>query len=46
MLSKTNEPIGYWAGTYWGEGDKPVRGPTLNTLVRFARMTSLLEGGH
>ncbi|MBX9722390.1 MAG: hypothetical protein K2X81_13395, partial [Candidatus Obscuribacterales bacterium] len=46
MLSKTNEPIGYWAGTYWGEGDKPVKGPTLDTMVRFARMTSLIEADH
>lgn len=43
VLSKTNEPIGYWAGTYWGEGNKPVKGPTLDTLVSFARMTSLIE---
>ncbi len=46
ILSKSNEPIGYWAGTYWGEGDKPVKGPTLDTMVRFARMTSLVEAGH
>lgn len=43
ILSDTNEPIGYWAGTYWGEGQKPVRKPTYSKLVRFARMVSLQE---
>jgi len=43
ILSEADAPIGYWAGTYWGEGDKPINGPTLSKVVRFARMMSLQE---
>lgn len=42
ILSANDEPIGYWAGTYWGEGDKSINGPTNSKLIRFARMVSLL----
>lgn len=42
VLSADDRPIGYWAGTYWGEGDKPINGPTQSKLVRFARMVSLI----
>lgn len=41
ILSPTDEPIGYWEGTYWGEGDKPVRGPTQSNMIRFGRMVPL-----
>ncbi len=43
ILSANDEPIGYWAGTYWGEGDKPINGPTSSKLIRFARMVSLVH---
>ena len=43
ILSADNSPIGYWAGTYWGEGQKQINGPTFTKLVRFARMTSLVK---
>jgi cell wall-associated NlpC family hydrolase len=46
LLSEQNVPVGYWAGTYWGEGEKPIKGPTLTKLVRFARMTSLEKADH
>jgi putative intracellular protease/amidase len=41
LLSDDNAPIGYWAGTYWGEGQKQINHPTFTKLVRFARMTPL-----
>ena len=41
ILSADNAPIGYWEGTYWGEGQKQISGPTFTNLVRFARMTPL-----
>lgn len=43
ILSDTDAPIGYWPGTFWGEGDKPVKGPTFSKMVRFARMVPLRE---
>lgn len=43
ILSADNKPIGYWAGTYWGEGDKPVTHPTYSNMIRFARMISLVQ---
>lgn len=45
LLSDTGEPIGYWEGTYWGEGDEPVKGPTLSKMVRFGRMVPLEQDG-
>jgi hypothetical protein len=38
ILSEADAPIGYWAGTYWGEGKEQVNNPTLSKVVRFARM--------
>lgn len=46
ILSETGAPIGYWEGTYWGEGEKPVKGPTLSNMVRFGRMVSLEQSDH
>ncbi|MBX9689669.1 MAG: DJ-1/PfpI family protein [Candidatus Obscuribacterales bacterium] len=43
ILSASDQPIGYWAGTYWGEGDEPVTRPSFSKLIRFARMVSLLQ---
>lgn len=42
VLSESGDAIGYWEGTYWGEGQKPVEGPKLSPDVRFARMVSLI----
>ncbi len=41
ILSDNNVPIGYWAGTFWGEGDTPISGPKLSRVITFARMVSL-----
>lgn len=43
VLSEADAPIGYWAGTYWGEGHQQVNGPTLSNVIRFARMVPLHE---
>lgn len=43
ILSDSNAPIGYWEGSYWGEGEKQIGGPTLSNLVRFARMVPLQQ---
>jgi hypothetical protein len=44
ILSESDAPIGYWAGTYWGEGHEQVNGPTLSHTIRFARMIPLRQG--
>lgn len=41
MLSDDDQVIGYWAGTYWGEGDKPINGPADCKMIRFARLLPL-----
>ncbi len=41
MLSDDDQVIGYWAGTYWGEGDKPIKGPADCRMIRFARLMPL-----
>ncbi|MBX9878722.1 MAG: hypothetical protein K2Y22_09720 [Candidatus Obscuribacterales bacterium] len=38
MLSDDDKVTGYWAGTYWGEGDKPIKGPANCNMIRFARL--------
>lgn len=43
ILSDNDSPIGYWAGTYWGEGGKDVKGPTYSDLIRFARMVPMAD---
>lgn len=43
VLSGADAPIGYWEGTYWGEGRRRISEPTLSKTVRFARMMSLQE---
>ncbi len=31
-------PIGYWEGTYWNEGNKPISGPSFSPVIGFARL--------
>lgn len=38
FVSPDNQPIGYWVGTYWGEGHRDINGPTESNQIRFARM--------
>ncbi len=40
LLDKNDNPIGYWEGTYWGEGQKPVSKPSYSDEIYFGRMVS------
>ena len=40
ILDESNRPIGYWEGTYWYEGKKEIRKPTLTESIAFARLVS------
>lgn len=40
ILDDDNQPIGYWEGTYWYEGNKDIRKPTLTDSIVFARMVA------
>ncbi len=41
LLSETGSPIGYWEGTYWGEGQKDITHPTLSNAIGFGRLMPL-----
>ncbi len=40
VLDDENRPIGYWEGTYWYEGNKEIRKPTLTDSIAFARLVA------
>ncbi|HEY9731538.1 MAG TPA: hypothetical protein V6C89_06480 [Drouetiella sp.] len=40
VVDNDNDPIGYWEGTYWNEGDKPINGPSYTPVIGFARLVS------
>ncbi len=40
ILDQSNRPIGYWEGTYWYEGGKEIRKPTLTESIAFARLVA------
>lgn len=40
IVDADNHPIGYWEGTYWNEGDKPIKGPSYTPTIGFARLIS------
>ena len=40
ILDQSNRPIGYWEGTYWYEGGKEIRNPTLTESIAFARLVA------
>jgi len=40
IVDADNHPIGYWEGTYWNEGDKPIKGPSYTPIIGFARLVS------
>ncbi len=40
IVDDRDQPIGYWEGTYWGEGEKPINRPTMTDAIGFARMVS------
>lgn len=37
-LGDDGQPVGYWEGTYWGEGQKRIHGPSMSPLIAFARL--------
>jgi hypothetical protein len=43
ILNANDHPIGYWEGSYWGEGRKEIRKPTSTEKIYFARLVSLRE---
>jgi hypothetical protein len=38
LLDEHDQPVGYWEGTWWGEGQTPIRRPTRSALLGFARL--------
>jgi hypothetical protein len=38
-----DRPIGYWEGTFWGEGQKEILRPTLSNNVSFGRLVGFRE---
>ena len=38
LLDERDQPIGYWEGTWWGEGQKAIRRPTRTTILGFGRV--------
>lgn len=40
LLNGENKAIGYWEGTFWGEGQKEIHHPTKSGNIFFARMVS------
>jgi cell wall-associated NlpC family hydrolase len=43
LISPSGEPIGYWEGSYWGEGGKPIKEPHMSSEIGFARMVHLRD---
>lgn len=37
LVSESGQPVGYWEGTYWGEGNKEIKKPTYTNEIAFAR---------
>lgn len=38
VLDEQGKPVGYWEGTYWGEGQKEIRKPAFSEMIGFGRM--------
>lgn len=38
VLDEDGKPIGYWEGSFWGEGNKDLRHPSMSTVIHFGRM--------
>lgn len=41
VLDAEDNPIGYWEGSYWGEGQKQLRRPSPSNVIFFGRMVPL-----
>lgn len=38
VIDEQGKPIGYWEGTYWGEGHKDIRKPSFSEMIGFGRL--------
>ncbi len=38
IIDSDDRAIGYWEGTYWGEGHRTIHKPTFTRLIEFARL--------
>jgi hypothetical protein len=45
VLNDRDQPIGYWEGTYWGEGSKSINGPSYSDAIFFGRLIPYSESG-
>lgn len=43
ILDQDDNPIGYWEGTYWGEGQTQITSPTYSNEIFSGRMIPLEE---
>ncbi len=43
VLDAENNPVGYWEGTYWNEGKKPIQRPSYTPIIGYARIISLRD---
>ena len=46
VLDDSNQVIGYWEGTYWGEGGKNITKPSYSDSVSFARLLHNVHAEH
>lgn len=40
ILDNGDRAIGYWEGTYWGEGNKDITHPKYSSMIRFGRLVA------
>lgn len=38
IVDEQKRPIGYWEGTFWNEGGKPILRPSFSDMIGFARL--------
>jgi hypothetical protein len=43
VVNQEDRPIGYWEGTYWGEGDKNVTKPSFSRMIGFGRLVPMRD---
>lgn len=44
VIDGQGKAVGYWEGTYWGEGQKEIHNPTMSDNVSFARIVGFRSG--
>jgi len=40
IVDTDHKPVGYWEGTFWNEGGKPISGPSYTPIIGFARLVN------